>query len=305
MPKKILLLAALLLAAGPLAAAPPAQAQHIADMLIGSTADRGGALTLHYDFAQRVHVTRSLSAGGVSFYTTVDPGFDVVSSPDPLRPIYPLRNNISVSLQIVALDPGVSLKVRNTTLTAAGESAVIGSSPNLHEHPQWRLTVGDDVFGEFRLSFRLTTTSASYQGSTTYTAWITNLATDPSPTATPTRTASPSPPPSASPSVTPTRTLPQTTATVTATAPPTATATTPETASTTATATSTVTAVAAANIDANCDRRMSAADIVAVTRSLAGLPSSCSADADGDGRVDEADRWRVLHTLFDIAKYPI
>jgi len=305
--RKIVLIIAALLATVLLAGRHEARAQHAADMLIGSTADRGGALTVQYDFTRKVRTTLSISAGGVSFYTAVDPGFDAATSTTQNPPVYPLRNNTSVSLQVIELDPGVSLKVRNTTLTAAGDSALIGTSPNLHEHPQWRLTVADDVLGEFRLRFRLTTTSASYQSSATYTAVVTNLANDPTPSATPSASATPTP--STLPTVTPTPSLSATVAIATSTTTPTATATPTTTTAAantnTATPSPTATPPTQANLDTNCDGRISAADVLAVLLHLAGRPGECSADANGDGRVDEADRERVESALFQIAKYPI
>jgi hypothetical protein len=147
-------------------------AQHAGDMLIGSTADGGGSLAIDYDFGSKIVVTPSFSGGGLTLYTATDPGFDVVLADRP--GFYRLDGATLVRLEVVGLDAGVSFKVGSTTLDAPGESATIGTMPDLHVHPEWRLTLPDGVTGDYAFSFRLTTTSAAYGSSAVYTATITN-----------------------------------------------------------------------------------------------------------------------------------
>lgn len=186
-----------------------AEAQHAGDMLLGSSANGGGSLKLVYDFTNKVVVSASFSGGGITLSTTTDPGFDALIIDDPGNAFYALDSGTQVRVQITAIDAPVSMKFGATTLDAVGESALLGAMPNLHVHPEWRLTLPTGMFGTYAVSFKLTTTSASYSESVAYTAMVTNIA----PTATPTSTLAPA-------SATPTSTA---TATPTATSTPTAT----------------------------------------------------------------------------------
>jgi hypothetical protein len=91
---------------------------------------------------------------------------------------------------------------------------VIGTAPNLHNHPSWQVLVNQGEVRDFEVSFKLTATSR-YAESEVYTLRLTNglstptaVADSPTPTftATPTLTASPSETPTApfDPTATPT-----------------------------------------------------------------------------------------------------
>jgi hypothetical protein len=47
--------------------------------------------------------------------------------------------------------------------------------PSLHVHPEWQLLLPDGVFGDYSVSFRLTTVSGAYGASSAYTATVTNM----------------------------------------------------------------------------------------------------------------------------------
>lgn len=198
-----------------LAGDTPAGAQHGGDMLVGSTVNNGGALAIQFDFAPKIQLAPSVTIAGTTVYTTTDPGFDAILS--DAGGFFVLNNNTQVSVQILSFDAGASLKVRSTVLDTVNESAVLGTYTNaapdaLHHHPTWTLTLPNGVYGDYDLTFRLTTTSGSYTASQTYAVVLTNAT--PAPTATPT------------PSVTPTSTgSPTATPTALATATPSQTST--------------------------------------------------------------------------------
>ena len=204
--KRMLLTLAMLLAS-----TGGAGAQHAGDMLIGSTANGGGALALQYGFGPKIQLAPSLTIGGTTVYTTTDPGFDaVVADADGF---HVLDDGTQVSVQLLSFDAGASVKVRSTVLDTVNESAVVGTytgaAPDaLHHHPTWTLALPNGVYGDYDLAFRLTTTSGSYTASQTYAVVLTN--------ATPARTATPSPTPSAAaetPTATATLATPPTTTT--------------------------------------------------------------------------------------------
>jgi hypothetical protein len=151
-----------------------ARAQHAGDMIMGSTASGSGALAIDYDFAAKVVVTPSFSFGGQTLYTATDPGFDALVVAEPPS-FYPLAAGTPVRVELTAVASGLAMKVGATTLDAPGESALLGTMPSLHVHPEWQLLLADGVFGDYAVSFRLTTTSGAYTASAAYTATVTNI----------------------------------------------------------------------------------------------------------------------------------
>lgn len=213
--KRLVLALALLLIDG-----PPAGAQHMGDMLVGSTADNGGALAIQYDFGPKIQVAPSLTIGGTTVYTGTAPGFDAILADG--GGFFRLNTNTQISVQLLSFDAGASLKVRTTVLDTVNESAVLGTYTNaapdaLHHHPTWTLTLPNGVYGDYDLAFRLTTTSGAYTASQTYAVVLTNAT--PAPTATATASSTPTPTATATSNATPSPTVTGAAATPTATAP--------------------------------------------------------------------------------------
>jgi hypothetical protein len=166
------------------AAAPAVvHAQHAGDMIIGSTADGGGALSVEYDFTGVVPVGfDSEPVPGTSLYVATDPGFDALEADEVAESFYVLDGGTPVSVQITALEPGkTAMFLNGTLLDAVGESVVLGTQggtpPNdLHHHPQLQLILALPAgeFGEGSISFKLTTTSGSYAESASYTMTLSN-----------------------------------------------------------------------------------------------------------------------------------
>jgi len=191
-------------------------------MMLGSTASQSGALGLSYDFTAKVVVTPDISLGGMTLYSNILPGIEWLQEDQASPPLYALKVGTPFSLEIVALDPGASMMVGDTTLDTPGESAFVANTTNVagdHFHPQWQLLLADGVTGDYALSFRITTTAKAYTASATYTLVITNIA---DATATPTDTLAPTASPTATPVQIDTLTPSLPTATDTATPPSTA-----------------------------------------------------------------------------------
>lgn len=195
-----------------------AAAQDI-DVNVYSTAPGGGELVaadFNFDAAIPVADRLGFCPGGQCFYSTSDPGIRTPAASRPGDGLYGLTSGTPVSLEIVALEAGVSFKVGATVLNAAGSSVRLGSASDLHLHPEYQLQAAQGVVGDFALSFRLTTTSAQYEPSQVYTFNLTNR--DPA-------AASPTPQATATSTVVPPTSTPPPTPTPTETSPPTATAT--------------------------------------------------------------------------------
>jgi hypothetical protein len=165
-----------------LAVHTPVGAQHHGDLIIGSTADGGGALAVEYDFDTVVPVSFSESLGGVSIYTATEPGFDALASDEPAESFFVLDGGTQVSVEITGIDAGkTAMKLGGTTLAAVGDTVVLGTAgaapPNdLHHHPELQLILmlPPGKFGEGSIAFRLTTTSASYASSEIHTLALSN-----------------------------------------------------------------------------------------------------------------------------------
>jgi len=168
---------------------------------IFSTEAGGGALTIYWDFAnKKVQTFKILCAAGQCLYSVIDPGF--ITSPDPPPDGYfPLVDGTNVSLQIVRIAPGLSLRVNGAPLTLAGDAAPLGTAPTLHTHPSWQLSLPEGEQGDYELVIKLTTDSPHYAASQDFQLLVTNLPppTPTGPTATTTPTSTPTPEPMACP----------------------------------------------------------------------------------------------------------
>ena len=164
--RMLLVSAAVALLAGPAAAQPID-----IDMYIGSSNPAGGALKLAYQLCRPVVVTPSVTANGLTRWTSTQPGFNALATNRP-GSIYVLRDNTPIEVELTALDPGVSLKVESALLDTVGASALIGNSPNMHLHPEWRLLLPEGARGEYHLAFRFHTSARTYGDSTPYTFTI-------------------------------------------------------------------------------------------------------------------------------------
>ena len=146
--------------------------------LFGSTEPGGGALTL--DAAAEVDVSFSSCIGGTGdgcvggtvLYTATDPGFEEAEEDEPDEPLYTLVDGVTVRLEITATDPGVSLKLDAQILNAAGQSAVLGTTPGVHRDLEWQLALPGGEVASRQVSLRLVTTAPQYSASDVVTVTL-------------------------------------------------------------------------------------------------------------------------------------
>ena len=177
----------------------PAQAcVGVACLLTWSTEPDGGALTVEYDFAnEKVQTFRAFCASGTCLYSAADPGF-MNTGETPPEGFFSLADGVTIRLELVDVDPAVIFKINAAQLEAPGSSASLGTTPELHTHPTWQLSLPEGETGDFSLSFKLTTDSPQYDDSQVFTIVITNeppsMTETPSATVTPTATPTIGPP---------------------------------------------------------------------------------------------------------------
>ena len=147
--------------------------EHV-DIAIASDESGGGSLAADYDFDEPIEVFESAMIGGFTLWSGADPGFEMLESDEPDEGFYALEDGVTVSLEIVALDPAAQFKFGEVTLDEPGDSVVLGTTPELHGHGEWQLVLPEGVdTGSYELSFRFTTTSAQYSASPSATVTIT------------------------------------------------------------------------------------------------------------------------------------
>jgi hypothetical protein len=150
-----------------LAPTPAGAHEHV---WIGSTAKNGGSLAVQYDFG-RAFPTVPLP--GSTGFIGVDPAFNTfpADSPGFFRP----KAGTNVFMEIVAIDPAITVELNGKTLRAPGDRAKVGTIPYLHQHPQWNLRPPAGVVGNWYFSFRVTSPTEPYKPSPVYTAAVTNV----------------------------------------------------------------------------------------------------------------------------------
>jgi hypothetical protein len=154
---------------------------------IYSTEPGGGKLTTNYDLANRKVVAFPIlpTCTTTCIYSTIDPGFINGSQPPP-DGYHAVADGVAVRFETVSEDDAATFRLNNRAV-APGESELIGTTPDLHNHPSWQLRLPNGEEGEYQLQFKLTTDSPLYADSDPFTAILTNVE-QATPTATPTPT---------------------------------------------------------------------------------------------------------------------
>jgi hypothetical protein len=133
-----------------------AAAQGHREVDIFSTSDGSGELTLDLGAGgPTIPVFESLCAGGECLYSTVEIG---IVSPDvdvPEESLFALDTGARVSLEVVAIDAAVTVKLGQQVADEAGDVLDFGIAPGIHVHPEWQVVAPEGVEGDFPLSVRL------------------------------------------------------------------------------------------------------------------------------------------------------
>ena len=159
-------------------------------MNIWSTAPSGGALTMEWNPQRKVQTFRSLCAGGECLFSAIDPGFRAPGQDAAPADLFSLAPATTIRLELVDRDPAVTIRINGVPLRQPGDSALLGTAPDIHSHPSWQLSAPEGSAGDYQLAFRLETDSASYRSSEVLVVIVTNVATPTiaAPSATPTPT---------------------------------------------------------------------------------------------------------------------
>ncbi len=103
---------------------------------IWSTEEGGGALTMQWDFAKKIPTFKICCNGSADcIYTNIDPGFMAPSQAIPDSGYYALVDGTTVIVEVVMSTPGLVMSLNSQRLDQPGEHAVIGTMPDVHNHP--------------------------------------------------------------------------------------------------------------------------------------------------------------------------
>lgn len=144
----------------PTATATPAVEDHV-EVAIGSDEDGGGQLIAEFDYSQVIPLFFSQCfggsdedcTGGQALFSDANPGFEghhdhadagaAAALQGAAEEIFPLSETAQITLTIVAIDEGLSIRFGETALEAAGHSAVIGVGPEFHSDAETLLLIDD------------------------------------------------------------------------------------------------------------------------------------------------------------------
>ncbi len=84
-----------------------------------------------------------MSAGGSNLFVGVDPGFSPITADE--SGFFVVADGTEITIEVTAVDPGASIKLNGAVLDAPGESAVLGTMPDVHVHPEWQVVLLEDA----------------------------------------------------------------------------------------------------------------------------------------------------------------
>ncbi len=164
---------------------------------IWSTANGSGPLTVEWDPTKKIQTFEAFCTTDNTqcLYSAIDPGFMAPPTDDtPANGYFVLKDGTAVSVVIISADAGLSMTVNGKKLYQPGDTALLGTMPTIHVHPSWQIVVPGGHYGDFIISYRLTTPTADYRQSEPLTLVVTNIPPpQETPSPTPTPTASPTP----------------------------------------------------------------------------------------------------------------
>ena len=154
------------------------------DIELGSSALNGGQLLTEYNFERVLRTDFANQIGAVSLYGSTTPG--IGAAEDEAPELYELQTGTTVEFAIVDIDAGLSIQIGATTLSAAGDSATLGTYDGvpgddgaLHAHPDYQIALDTNAstiggFGEGQIDFVFEDANGTYQASDIYTFAVTN-----------------------------------------------------------------------------------------------------------------------------------
>jgi hypothetical protein len=150
-----------------------------------ATGGEPGQLVLQWDFTRVLPMFETLcvSSAGQCFYSTINPAF-LTGEDAGSAGLRVLEQGSVITVEIIDLDPGLTLNVNGVRLSAAGARTEIGVAP-FHVHPAWQAIVPVEATGEVTFRYRLVSADGRYLPSPVYVQRFVLTRSEPEPTPTP------------------------------------------------------------------------------------------------------------------------
>jgi len=166
--------------AGPTATATALPSIAGEENLFGSTTQGGGALTINAVPLIPAYFSTCLGGSaadctdGSRIYIGSDPGFKEADATEATATLFALPDGITVSLEVLTIDPALSLMFEAGTLNAAGQSLVLGTTPGIHADLEWQvvLSPGASFDAGHEVTLKLTTTASGFTDSVAFTETV-------------------------------------------------------------------------------------------------------------------------------------
>jgi len=151
------------------------------EIVVASSTDGGGALVAHAEFDVEDAIPLSFDEclggtgeaceGGTLLYSAVNPGISPIEESEPGESLYALADGTTVTLEVTALDEGLSLRLGDQTLDGVGDAVDLGTTPEFHADLLAQLALDHDAEPQdfYSVSLKLTTSSSGYTASAVFT----------------------------------------------------------------------------------------------------------------------------------------
>jgi len=155
------------------------------EIVIAADGASGGALVAHaeYDTATPIPLffsdcfggTGDECDGGQRLFTAVNPGISPIEASEPEESRYTVADGVPITLSVTALDAGLTLRLGEAALDSAGDSVLLGTTPDFHSDLEAQLLIagGGEPSGTFSATFTVATTAAGYTTSAPFTVTFT------------------------------------------------------------------------------------------------------------------------------------
>lgn len=153
---------------------PTTALAHDGGFEVRSTEIGGGTLAVTGGPDGAVAVGLVFCGGGECLYedaeTTIHAPEENLASPS----LFALAAGTQLTLEIVTLDEGVSIKLGDGKLDQVGDAATLGTTPELHAEPILQVTTAPGVVGEWHVAVRVGNPAATYAESDVIEIVLTN-----------------------------------------------------------------------------------------------------------------------------------
>jgi hypothetical protein len=151
--------------------------QDHAELSIASSSEGSGQLVGHFEFDSERPIALFFSEclggtgddceGGTVLYSTANPGFSPLEMDHPTESLYTLADGVPITVEVAAIDEGLSVRIEEVTLDSPGDSVVLGEAPHFHADALTQLVApgGGLPDHELGFSFVLKTSAPQYTGS--------------------------------------------------------------------------------------------------------------------------------------------